>query len=322
MMKFRYYHPLVLLVFSLAIAQTIFAAPSDKATEVRNAIQTRLEEAQKGEYGENRQAIDAIIFSADPHLALVTIQSLEHDTNPRVRSETTAITAEIGRRSQLPDVRQQVVERLIKTYIDDEDSAVAYRAYKHLFSFGANDFNEQAKARIRQHLNPKGPSQDLTLLAGIANMTDQSPLFRSVRMKAANYDDLPIGEQKYFTDTLGWNARLALARMGSQEDIAYCIKMVEAYPDMDTRVTRLLYELSYIRQPEVIRVIQKYLERDGYTEAQFDVPPRDYWEFALNILVTTLEDFPVKDKNWSFSLEDRETARAWMNAQTEFKIKR
>jgi hypothetical protein len=54
----------------------------------------------------------------------------------------------------------------------------------------------------------------------------------------------------------------ARARMGVKEDILRCIDLVESHPDEDYRVTWLLHGLSYVRQPEVINYLQKYLNSD------------------------------------------------------------
>lgn len=317
----RYHYFIVVLM--LVFAQGVFAAPSERAEQVRAALTEIINQHQSDSIDSRQlQELKKQLLAADPHLVLDELTPFEQSADPEVRSEAVTISWQIGHRSQSSEVRQKVVERLTKTYDEDVDTAVRYEAYRSLFSFNAADFTEQSKAYIRKYLpEPNKLSQRMILIAGVANMQDQIPLLKSVRMKAANYDALSLSEQEHFYGSAGWKARLALARMGSQEDIRYCIEMVEAYPDVQTRVTRLLDELAYIRQPETIRVIQNYLESDEWYPSRGDTPGYYYWEYAITNLARMLEDFPVKG-DYSYSQEDRDTARAWMKAQTEFKIKR
>ncbi len=312
----------IILITMLVTAQVVSAGPSEKAEQVRAALTEIIDQHRSGSIDSRQlKKLNTLIISADPQLVLDELSPFERHADPDARREAMYLAAQIGHQTPpASKIRQEVVERLVKAM---NDSDISFNAYGKLRGFRAADFSEQAMSRLRQRLRPKYPYTDIEtiMIFGVANMQDQISMLKRVRMRPKSFALLSLAERESFYGTAGWKARLALARMGSQEDIEYCITMVEAYPDVETRVVRLLDDLAYIRQPEAIRTIQKYLESDGRIDPQGDVVPLPYWDYVITILGKILDDFPV-EADYAYSLEDRDTARAWMKAQTEFTIKR
>ncbi len=248
-----------------------------------------------------------------------SLQIYEKGESGRVKRRAYMLDWAIGLNSSDPEIRQGVVERLISGCWDWD---VRGQIYPRLLIFTEVDFSEKAKVQIREHLARERPSRGMVLVCGLANMKDQIPRLRELAADRTQYE-LGNGDTKI--RTVGWKARLALARMGSQEDIQYCIKRAEKCLDLTTFGKSALEDIAYIRQPEAVKYLQKFLEG---TESPPDIflevgiQPGTFAKNALKNLTKMIDDFPVEEKVTKHSDAELETARQWMRKQTEFKIKR
>lgn len=122
----------------------------------------------------------------------------------------------------------------------------------------------------------------------------------------------------------GWNARLARARMGVKADIQRCLELVDSEEDETDRVLRLLDDVGYIRQPQAIDYLRRYLASDkGLPSVREGTPGMPYSHFVMNILAECLEDYPVKaNDSRSYTPEEIELCRKWMAAQKTWNIRR
>jgi len=172
-------------------------------------------------------------------------------------------------------------------------------------------FSDAAKAKLldayKQGLiSPK--------LLGVAQAADAIP-----QLKAAVAKDGPAV-------VMGghWYQRLALARMGDHEQVKACLDAIEAIPDPDERLG-YLEVVDYIRQPEAIRVLIKYLNGEESTRDQGDVPPARYARYAMDALRDSLKDFPyhpLYDSRLIATDSDINACRKWAAEQTTFDIRR
>ncbi len=110
-----------------------------------------------------------------------------------------------------------------------------------------------------------------------------------------------------------WSAQLALARMGDPMAIRYVIDRVENSKDEVRRVTRALDDLAFIRQPEAVEVIIKYLFSDKSTPASPpDVGSVRYAYYAAKALEEIIEGFPAWIANTEAGVA---RARHWITQQ-------
>lgn len=293
-------------------AQAFAVAPPD-AEVLREHLLSVTSKVRAGEertYEENE-----FIRSADPVVAFEVLQTFEQDASPDVRYYVfwTEENLLYSSQSLSLELRRQIIERLVRAICFDPDEVVSYslRGSYDPGYWGVDDFTEQAKAWIREQLGSPNPRNSVMLLSGLAGLQDQMPRLKELRSTDDDY--LAIADDPVALTLLsvrGWQARVALARLGSPEDIAHCIEKIESSPDLYTRVRRLLRRYEYIRQPDVIPILQRYLERDDIVDE--GSTPAGY--YAQKILEQIVEGFPVN--------VDLATARVWMRAQTEFKIKR
>ena len=291
--------------------QALAVAPTDFEMLQKHLVSviTKIRAGGQATHEENER-----IRAADPSVALEALLAFENDESSEARRYVYYREEELLFESPSTDVRREIIERLVRAICLDPDDTVADSLYSiGPNDWGADDFTGQAKEWIRAHLQNRNPRTDAILLSGLADLQDQIPRLKELRAEDDDYE-VAIAQdadaRTYVNIVNGWHARLALARLGSLEDIAHCIEKIEAAPDRFIQGRMLLKYYGYIRQPEVIPILQQHLERNDPLDE--GMTPAGY--YAQKILAEIVEGFPAQ--------ADLATARAWMQAQTEFKIKR
>jgi hypothetical protein len=269
----------------------------------------------------------------------------EYATDPceRVRRQSYMWTILVALDSNDVLSRQAIVCRLLGRMQDDVPNGGHLAS--RLVRFEAADFSAEAKELVRQqfHRALEGKvtyePRNIILLVGVADLKSELPrlkqfaeereeLLRSNRAREveellANYGGkLPDGRQRWlerqwWEGTLAWAALRARARMGVKEDIQRCIELVEAHPNEDYKVTRLLRELMYVRQPEVVDYIYEYLGSDRKTAGDPPcVPPSAYASHAAWALSKMVRGFPIDRGRGRFPAPI-ERCREWMAEQKQ-----
>ncbi len=310
----RYCHQSVVLIGLIVVffaSQVQAVAPPDVEAlrEHLRSVMSKMRAGKQATHEENE-----FIRTADPERAFEALRAFEEDDSPEVRSYVYWIEGSLLFRGHPPfELRRRIIERFVRAMCVEPD-AIADSLYDmELWKMTADDFTNQAKNWIRTHLQKQEPRTYVMLLSGLADLQDQIPRLKELRAEEADYA-VAVADTSdaltYLNIVRGWQARLALARLGSQEDIAHCIEKIEAAPDAYIQVRQLLPYYGYIRQPEVIPILQRYLERDDVIDEGYTPAGR----YAQKILEEIVEGFPAKT--------DLATARAWMRAQMEFTITR
>ena len=297
----------VLCLFGQAVC---WASPDQDAA---SAIAVRIGQMR---HGLGALITDSDVACANPDALLAALEEYESDPSRDVRRMAYVVDWMVAKEHKSARVRREVVERLLKGFADPEP-LVWQDAGRRLMSFESGAFSSKAKASLRSMLSTERPRREAALLAGVAGLDDQKPRLRG----------LLIDEQKYDSSgrwygSVGWCARLALARMGSKQDVARCIELVESEDSDVERVTRLLHHLAYIRQPEVIPVLQRYLESDErLPPVKETAPGTRFAQYSLGILIQIVAGFPVVHK-WpgSYSESELATAQKWMREQKGFEF--
>ncbi len=247
--------------------------------------------------------------------------------------------------------RRRIVYKLLTRLRDDESVKNKQYLGSRLLQFTtANDFNNDANGVLSQLLSKilSGErlysQRDIVLLIGVADMKSELPRLQelmenieeklkkdheneieSLRSRIGKRKD-PLGifdrrlKKQYWQNTLFWHALRARARMGVEEDISRCIELVQLHPDEDYRVSFLLKELAYIRQPEVVDYLYTYLKSDKLGRyGGHDVIRRSYAQRSAMALATMLRDFPGS-KSYGGNPERIERCRLWMSEQAKWDI--
>jgi hypothetical protein len=263
---------------------------------------------------------DQELNTADANDLLRILGAYEDDQAWVVRRLSCWYQYRLAKLQPEPKVREQVVKRLIRASV----SKGVKQANKWLLTFTAKDFNEHSKQLIREALKKEKVNRWHVLLCGVADMKEQLPFLGKLLIDELNHQAKEQrGEEGFdWYYTTGWAARLARARMGVQSDIKKCLELEETVEDLDRRVRRLLPDVGYIRQPQAIQYLQRYLESDKrLLPVKPTVQGELYANRAMRILVGSLRNFPIaKKETHSYTLEEIETARKWMREQKPWNI--
>ena len=211
--------------------------------------------------------------------------------------------------------RKIAVNRLAKG-IPDADGGLTGQLLGYLQSFSVADFDSESRSLIAGRLkNPNMPHYDaLVLLAGFIGVGNNEllALYRN--------PDLPVRKK--------WNIALALARMGNDEQTAWCVQKVKKAPVNSGLVANVLPDLIYTRQKAAIDYCVELLFSD---EKLCSSPNPDLSERIpcayriIEMLAPVIENFPVK-VNPSVGLESDDypktlqMVREWFKKNSDYKL--
>ena len=110
--------------------------------------------------------------------------------------------------------------------------------------------------------------------------------------------------------------------MGIKDDIDKCIELSESEKDENERVLRILPNIGYIRQPESVKYLNKYLQSD---KRLLPTNPgslgESYASRILHIFAESFENFPIQKREQRGYRQDQiDLCRKWMAEQKEWKI--
>jgi len=219
--------------------------------------------------------------------------------------------AEIARRSSDRTLREQTVEDILSAALagDAERSTLDL-----LLSFEGGDFNSEARRLLLNELSRVASSDtareiDDRIVRWIASagVSQAVPILREL-------DGTQREEQRTEGNPF-YNRRaiLALAQLGERDAIKEVLALVDGVEDPERRAINL-EQLAYVRQPEVVQYLKRFLFSDVVFETKSrDVLPVSESRRAAWALGAMIEGFPVRG-----TLEEQ---RAWMNARTYYTFK-
>ncbi|MDD5435446.1 MAG: hypothetical protein PH343_08460 [Nitrospira sp.] len=328
---------LVLLVMgiSIIIAQTIpekeKQSEKENVKEVKEKIDIYMKNIRESK-PHIKFNIDEYILSIDDKLALDSLKLYEDDTSKDVRDKAYFLGHRVAKSSSITRIRQEMTSRLVKGLNSDE-LLLWQHTGKWLLDYTNADFTASTKQNIHNLFvkfakdchgtAPDMRAYDIVLIAGTANIIEEMDNFNKLLFDETNWKNTS------WYIAVGWAARLARARIGSQLDMDRCIKLVDSEPNITKRANPLLQQLAYIRQPAVIESLKKHLNSDEQlplpNNAEIkQISSRNYAAYAAAALAEMLSDFPIKDETkkicFSYTEEDIKLIRKWMSEQKEFKI--
>jgi hypothetical protein len=265
------------------------------------------------------------VAAGDPRIVLKLVKQYGKHGNRGVRHFVYTVYWLIGVQNTDAQLRRQVVDKLADACAD---SGNGRWASEHLLSFGVSDFTGEARQSIRAVLAKDKPSYHFVLLAGVAGLHDQAPALRELLIDEARHREeykKNSGGGLWYR-TAGWCARLALARLGSKEDTAHCIQMIESETDVDVVGATLQHHLAYMRRPETVPAFRRLLESDErLSPTNEGFPGAELNGYTMDILTRILKGFPVRPKEPEFACggySDEEIAKAleWLRSRERFEF--
>lgn len=276
-----------------------------------NAIMSRIK--AKVETRETRITDDEL-RRADPNQVLAMLAPYERHSEWLVRRTAFILMARVAAVHPADPIRQEVVARLT----DSVFSGSGHNEGPLLMGFTASDFDDRSRNIIRQALARENVGILTVRLCGVANIQDQLPRLETLLIDP----NMRHSSKWYFT--LGWNARLARARMGVKEDIRRCIELAESEQDETERILRILPQIGYIRRPEAIEYLRRYLESSKR------LPPTNpgmlgelYASRVMHIFAESLQGYPVEQRPaGNYTEQEIELCRRWMANRANWRIVR
>ncbi len=313
------YITLSLIVFALPVPLGL----SKEQADIGTLLRAKMEQLR----GPDRdltvdiRITDEKLQAADPSQVLAILAPYENDSEWSVRHTTHIIIARVANMHPVTGIRQEVARRLLEAEFNATDRG----AVTLLMNFTAKDFNSGAREMVRQALARENINRHHVQICGVANIQEELPHLRELLIdEMAHSKDPKTRRSRKWYFTLGWSARLARARMGAKEDIDKCIELAETEKNLQERVLRILPDIGYIRQPEAIQYLQKYLESDQrLSPVSPPVPGEPVSSYVMSILAECLRNYPVKRREArGYTQEEIDLCRKWMAQQTTWDIRR
>jgi hypothetical protein len=179
-----------------------------------------------------------------------------------------------------------------------------------LLDYPKKDFSEEAKYKLGQYLDKIASEKSydnltssIILLVGVADVQSaMNPLQAIVDQVEGPLKPFKLSASQLHE--IAFAALKARARMGDEKAIEECIRLVDSEEDEDFKVGILLRHISYIRQPEAISYIKRYLYSDKKERsAGPDVIVRSYTRIAAKYLQEMVAGFPTEKETFDFYLK-------------------
>mgnify|MGYP000200466283 CR=1 FL=1 len=170
--------------------------------------------------------------------AISYLTPLLNDTNVNVRLFCLQELAQMTRTSNSKEVIHGMISFYIRA-ISDRNGGISGIAINHLTGYSADDFSDAHKDSLCKRVFYSGFHKDR--LIKLAGYLDLQECRSELQAAAADTRNLSVM----------WAAHLALARMGDEFEIQYCLSVAKKYGINDATVNSLVSDLVYIRQPPV-----------------------------------------------------------------------
>ena len=235
-----------------------------------------------------------------------------NDTLPLIRERMYMLAADAGAQTKDPDLRRQVVTRLVNATADVENLDLLL---SRLSAFQAGDFSPPARDTLAALFRKDAPYQDeLARLCGAIGIQKLLPDLQALSGPATK------------NQRLRWAALLALARMGDAEALSGVMKRVQRLPVSDDLVYEVFPDLIYTRQRAAIDYLVVELNSDEKKCTTADERPVTCAYRIMEMLAGAVEKYPLRaDAGGDIKTNDYEKSlaavRQWFKKNKEYQIK-
>jgi hypothetical protein len=259
------------------------------------------------------QPLDGIIFNPSfEKKVLGQITPYLKDSLSRIRAEAYHIIKRIGQASSELTFRQKTVEYLIEA-CKDKDNANSGMSCRYLCGFNKDDFSTLALDSLKHLLKAfLSHYETLIRLAGYLDLQDMAPFL-------GEFVKSHINSNKQSK----WSAHLALARMGDEGEIQFCLRLASHLPVDEEMVSNLLPDLIYTRQKELIDYCIEILcsnEKSCVSAANGSAEKISCGYRVMGLLAPVINDYPLKTNASGDIVIDNDekslkTVRAWFKSR-------
>jgi len=260
---------------------------------------------------------DLIFREENIGLTLNEVGSFVADSNALVRNQSYMIINKAGRSAKSNSEISTSVELLAGGCHDQNPGIVRYCS-KSLQNFPRRYFSGKSKEYIRTALYPGSRTlPNIALMIGYLNLQESAGTLQR------------IANNKSESRKNKWYANLALARMGYQPSVKYCLNVYKNQALNSKLVDNMVPELLYTRQKEIYDKVVKLLYSDeknclsGNPDNERSIP---CGYLVMELLSPYIEGFPlethasgaIKSGDYDQALEE---LRTWFRNNQDYKIK-
>ena len=305
-------HICIMNRFILFTSLLLISAGTLSAQSVRKSLDTYMSEVRKGSY---KPVPDEILNTTNPSDLFKNLESYATDSVDLIRSKAYYIYQKAGQKSAKRAVKTLAINQLIKG-LSDRNGGLTGNVMDYLAGFSKEDFDAGQKAAIASYIQPETPHLDqLLMLAGYIPLIEYKN-----KINAIVSSDLGM---KY-----KWAARLALARMGDEEAIAYFANKLRSAPVNDDFVYDYVPDLIYTRQLAIYQFLETIImsdEKNCYS-ANPDSNAKILCGYrVMEYIAPTIQGFPLPiDEFGELEVDDYEVAlrqlRTWFTQNDNYVI--
>lgn len=236
------------------------------------------------------------------------------DTLAKVRSKAYYLTYKATYKSNDKELRNVSVFNLVQA-LKDEDSGNIGSAASWLTNFYSDDFNEASKDSLRIIMHKQSSYLDRIIkLVAFAGLNDQ-----------IEYLTKNLRNGNYRSSKVIWATHLALARLGVEEEIDFCVDLVKKQTVNDNVIYELVPDLVYIRHRKAIDYLIEILQDESKNcySANPENPQRIACGYrVMEYLAPIIKDFPIEvDSTGDIIADDYENAlkltRKWFKEKSD-----
>jgi len=273
----------IIIIILLIFGVQLFAQTKQ---QFRKQLKTALEDIREGKSA-NVLAFDEFC-KAMPDAVIEETEPLKTDTLAQIRSFGIQLSDRAGTFSSDTAFRKQVVYELAKA-CKDEDGTIRSFASGSLKRYTKQDFSDNAKQELKDILE-----LDHTYYGNIVQLVGYLDMTEEIKQLEGLLGDMALNDIR-----IKWKLNTALARLGSQESIDYCVNYAKSKDMNDLLVKFVMSDLAYIKQPETIGFLVSELYNDEkncrsanpMSSAKITCAYR-----IMELLAPVVKDYPYKAK--------------------------
>jgi len=248
-----------ILTIILILYCTITFSQTDS---VKNIIDKKLTKVMSEvREGESRYYQDFnMLLISYPEYSFRRIKEYESDSSDLVVEEIVNNYSMLKSASKEQSFQQKITFELLKIYhqrkqpLNDYNTFYIPQTLSNPDETKTSDFNAESKQLLVELLKDSLISRRVLKVIGIAGMQDQIPELKKFLPGGERYRKDNVAY--FYFSSWEWYARLAMARLGDQEQIKFCVEKIENSEEemMSNSYAAGNYfdDLIYIKKPEVL----------------------------------------------------------------------
>jgi hypothetical protein len=310
-------HP---LIFIVSLIFTVHLSSAQSASQFKKQLKKSVKEIKdsKGKKSVSSYKFKEF-FTAIPDDILKELPKYESDTLHNVKRLIFDLYDQTGKKNDLI-IKQAVVQKLVSACKDNDFQIRKYVSNK-LKYYPKEAFTDISKTKLSNYLkDDQSIFKNIIRIVAYLDMDDQISQLNNLLSDTSLTDQL-----------IRWDLSIALARLGDEEQILYCVEYARSIGVNDRIIHYLLKDLVYTKQKECFDYLLEIL----FSDAKNCIPPNpDLYDpivcgyRIMEIISTSVIDYPYETYPGTSQLkaddydEALETVRQWFRDNPDYQISR